>query len=225
MVLKIKGYTAEYIKRMAKSIKKAESITHAEALEKASINCGFHSWKNFQNQLKNVASIQRQETVKTLNKDPYRNLIVAAVNELLQQKKINFDVDKEQPGKAGDMDGHFLTKLFGQHCAILWREISYQELIITVWWKYDHSKNPQANLTGNERENFNDTPLADKRHYKKFVGAVVYGWLERLTDNYLMGNDSEHIGKYYVRKGEKIKLEELPFVKPEGYQADGKFYH
>lgn len=225
MVLKIKGYTAEYIKRMAKSIKKAEGTTHSEALEKASINCGFHSWKNFQNQLKKVVSIQKQETVKSLNKDPYRNLIVAAINELLLQKKINFDVDKEKPGKAGDMDGHFLTKLFGQNCAILWREISYQELMITVWWKYDHSKNPQANLTGNERENFNDTPLADKRHYKKFVGAVVYGWLERLTDHYLMGKDSEHIGKYYVRKGEKIKLEELPFVKPEGYQADGKFYH
>ena len=220
MVQKIKGYTADYIKRMAKSIKKAEGTTHTEALEKASINCGFHSWKNFQNELKKVASIRRQETVKSLNKDPYRNLIVAAINELLQQKKINFNVDKEQPGKAGDMDGHFFTKLFGQNCVILWREVSYQELMITVWWKYDHSKNPEANGA----ESFYDTPSADKRHYKKFAGTVVYGWLERLTEHYLMGKDSGNIGKFYVRQGEKIELENLPFIKPEGFQAEGKFY-
>ncbi len=224
MVLKIKGYTAEYIKRMAKSIKNAENITHTEALEKASLNCGFHSWKNFQNELKRAVSVQRKETVKSLNKDPYRNLIVEAINELLKKEKINFNVDQEQLGKAGDMDGHLLTKLFGQNCAILWREISYQELIITVWWKYDHSKNPQADLEGNERESFNDTPLADKRHYKKFVGAVVYGWLERLTDHCLMGKDGENIGKYYVRQGAKMELENLPFVKPEGFKAEGKFY-
>lgn len=220
MVPKIKGYTADYIKRMAKSIKKAEGITQTDALERASINCGFHSWKNFQNELKKVVAIQRQETVKSLNKDPYRNLIVAAINELLEQKKINFDVDKEQPGKAGDMDGHFLTKLFGQNCAILWREISYQEIMITVWWKYDHLKNPEAN--GAER--FYDTPSADKRHYKKFVGAVVYGWLERLTEHYLMGKDGENIGKFYVRTGEKAELENLPFTPPKGFQAEGKFY-
>lgn len=224
MVPKIKGYTADYIKHMARSIKKSQGITHIQALEQASKQCGFHSWKNFQNGLKKVVKVQSQESVKSLNKNPYRNLIVMAINELLQQKKINFNVDKEQPGKAGDMDGYLLTKLCGQNCAILWREISYQELMITVWWKYDHSKNPQANLTGNERENFNDTPLADKKHYKKFVGAVVYGWLERLTEHYLMGKDSENIGKFYVRQGEKTELENLQFVKPEGFKAEGKFY-
>ena len=39
-----------------------------------------------------------------------------------------------------------------------------------------------------------------------------------------MGKDGENIGKFYVRQGEKIELENLPFVKSEGFQAEGKFY-
>ena len=152
--------------------------------------------------------------------NPYRNLLVLAVNTLLDKRLISLD------GQSTDNeDGHTLIELFDYPSVVIWRSVSYDELEISVWWKYNHEKHPQANLNGNARENFrSSTPLADKAHYKKFVGVVASGWLERRTGKYLMGKKNEGLLKEYTRRGEKEELEKLPLQKPKGFEIEGKFY-
>lgn len=229
---KLNGHTGDYIKRQAKKIKKQDGLTYLEALEKASINAGFNNWKHFINTDKTISEretavnssqpglpqIAQATSQKSFN--PFRNLLVSAVNVLLDKHLISLD------GQSADNeDGHTFVELLGYPSVVIWRSISYDELEISVWWKYNHELHPQANLNGNARENFNSsTPLADKSHYKKFVGVVTSGWLERRTGKYLMGDGGEAILKHYTRRGEKQELEKLPFQKPIGFKSDGKFY-
>jgi hypothetical protein len=46
---KANGHTEEFIKRRAKAIKKADGITHHEALDKAAAESGFTNWNGFLN--------------------------------------------------------------------------------------------------------------------------------------------------------------------------------
>ncbi|KXH84934.1 hypothetical protein [Chryseobacterium kwangjuense] len=227
MEKKVNGHTADYIKRIAKSLKKNQNISHHEALELASKQNGFHGWKHFQNLLNksDVATIVNlrteinQESLKSTN--PYRNLLVAGLNEILKQNKDFLHIDKNKH----DDEGHIFVELFGYRSVVIWREISYGEISLAVWWKYDHAKHPQANLTGNGRENFRSTsPLANIAHYKKFVGVVVHGWVERETGKYIQGSGGDYITREYSRRGEKAELDKLPCVKPNGFKTEGIFF-
>jgi len=231
---KLIGHTGDYIKRQAKKIKKQDGLTYLQALDKASINAGFNNWKHFINTGKAKTISNREtaedslqpglsqisETTSPKLFNPYRNLLVSAVNVLLDKRLISLDNQS-----ADNEDGHVFVDLFGYPSVVIWTSISYDELEISVWWKYNHELHPQANLSGNARENFNgSTPLADKSHYIKFVGVVTSGWLERRTGKYLMGDGSKYIRKLYTRRGEKGELEKLPFEKPIGFKSEGKFY-
>jgi hypothetical protein len=155
--------------------------------------------------------------------NPYRKLLVAAINELLKNNLISL---KDQ-GKAlpEEERGHHFVQLFGFPSVILWQDIGFEELRISVWWKYNHKLHPQANLTGNARENSNgSSPLANRVHYKKFVGVVASIWLERKTGNYIQGKKNEAIFDMYTRNGEKAALEKLPLQKPEGFKIEGKIH-
>ncbi|MDN4011426.1 hypothetical protein QX233_03020 [Chryseobacterium gambrini] len=226
MEKKVNGHTADYIKRIAKSIKKNQNISHHEALELASKQNGFHSWKHFQNLLNKsettslVYSMEVQQSNLKPN-DPYRNLLIAGLNALLKQKKdlLQFDKDKKEE------EGYIFAELFGFQSVVIWREISFGEISLAVWWKYDHSKHPYGNLTRNGQENFRDScPMANKTDYKNFVGVVVHGWVERATGKYIQGSGGNSIIRKYVRRGEKSELEKLPAVKPNGFQTEGKFF-
>jgi hypothetical protein len=154
--------------------------------------------------------------------DPYRNLMVAALNKLIEENHISLAFDGTN--KVNEK-GHVFVELFNQNSVILWRNIGFGELQISVWWKYDHSKHPQANLEGNERENFNSAkPLARKIHYRKFVGIVASCWLERKTSKHIQGKNREHISVHYSRRGELDVLKELPAQKPIGFEISGKFF-
>lgn len=215
---KVNGHTGDFIKRQAKKIKKQENISYVRALEKASINAGFKNWKHFLNANKDANQTKPATNQKKVN--PYRNLLVAGINILLDKGLISLE-----HSPTDNEDGHTFVDLLGYPSVIIWRSISYDELEISVWWKYNHELHPQAKLSGNARESFNSsTPLADKAHYKKFVGAVVSGWFERRTGKYLMGKDKEAILRNYTRRGEKEELENLPLEKPKGFKAEGKFY-
>src|SRR5690606_10627586 len=177
---KVNGHTGDFIKRQAKKIKKQENISYVRALEKASINAGFKNWKHFLNANKDANQTKPATNQKKVN--PYRNLLVAGINILLDKGLISLE-----HSPTDNEDGHTFVDLLGYPSVIIWRSISYDELEISVWWKYNHELHPQAKLSGNARESFNSsTPLADKAHYKKFVGAVVSGWFERRTGKYLM---------------------------------------
>lgn len=235
---KINGHTGDFIKRQAKKIAKEQNIPHHQALEQAAINAGFSNWNHFVNASKETPiPVQHGKPDKLQmghsgasdlvglpsKMNPYRNLFVAAINELLKNNLISLkDQGKVLPEKE---KGHHFIQLFGFPSVILWQDIGFEELRISVWWKYDHSLHPQANLTGNARENFNtSSPLANRVHYKKFVGVVASVWLERKTGNYIQGKNNEAIFDVYTRSGEKAALEKLPLQKPEGFKIEGKFY-
>lgn len=229
------NHSESHLKRQAKKIKKQQNITHIQALDIAAIEAGFTNFKNFQN------SITRENALKPsiVNKgditskklkltpvkkiDPYRNLLVAGVNELLKRKLISL----HSPGNLHENDekGHIFAEVFGYPSVIKWRYIGFGELEIAVWWKYDHSRHPQAELQGRSRESFNNTsPLARRELYKNFVGVTITGWLERQKGKHLMGKDRERFVDVYTRKGEKSELEKIPSQKPLGFEAEGKFY-
>lgn len=231
---KINGHTSDFLKRQAKKIVKQQNIPHYQALEKAAINAGFDNWKHFLNlskdtslsvqKIKNrkleLSSSEKSQSFKKIN--PYRNLLVAAINELLKNDLISLDSNTDNKSKK---DRHSFVTLLGFPSVIIWHDAGYEELKISVWWKYDHSNHPQANLTGNSRENFNLTsPLAKRQHYKKFVGILASGWLERKTGKYIQGKNNESIFDVYTRNGEKAALEKLPVQKPNNFEIEGKFY-
>lgn len=231
---KINGHTSDFLKRQAKKIVKQQSIPHYQALEKVAIDAGFDNWKHFINLSKhksleiqkikngklNLTSSKKLSTCKKIN--CYRNLLVAAINELLKNELISLNSDDDNKLKK---DGHSFVTLLGFPSVVLWQDIGYEEIRISVWWKYDHSNHPQSNLTGNSRENFTlPSPLAKRQHYKKFVGIVVSGWLERKTGKYIQGKNNESIFDVYTRSGEKTELEKLPVQKPNNFEIEGKFY-
>ncbi len=229
------GHTESYLKRQAKKIKKEQNITHIQALDVAAVQSGFTNFKNFQNSIirdnaiKNHTADTRENTNKNSQLkgrkklDPYRNLLVAGINELLKKNLISLN-SPENPN-ANDQKGHVFAEVLEYPSVIKWREIGFGELEISVWWKYDHSKHPQAELSGRSRESFNSTsPLARRELFPKFVGVTVTGWLERQKGKHLMGKDRERFVDVYTRKGEKSELEKMPSQKPTGFEAEGKFY-
>ncbi len=153
-------------------------------------------------------------------RNPYRNLLVGAVNALIEENHISLKLDKEK-----DEQGYIFHNLFGYNSVIIWRNIEFGELHISVWWKYNHDKHPQANLKGIEKECFGlSKPLANRSHYRKFVGVVASCWLERKKGKYIQGTNERCIFDIYTRKGELKSLKELPILKPKGYKVSGSFH-
>lgn len=151
----------------------------------------------------------------------HRKLLILAINQLLEKGMIRFDYTEEESRGEG---GYITTSIAGETSIINWDPIGSGELRISVWWKFDIGKHPQANLSGAQKEQFRGaSPLAKSQHYPKFVGATASGWLERQSGHYLMGKGSESIFEKYLRKGEKPVLEMLPTPVPNGYKAEGKF--
>ncbi len=217
------------LKRLAKKLKKEKGLAHHEALDQTAKELGFNNWKHLvskscSDDLKNSPfkkPIISKESLEKLQKDPYRNLLIAAINELVIHKHISLTISEEM---EVNVKGYIFTTLFNENSVIIWRDIGFGELQISVWWKYDHSKHPQANLNGNYQENFNSaTPLAKKVHFKKFVGVTVSCWLERKTGKYIQGENLERIFAVYTRKGEIVELKKMPYVNPIGYKASGPF--
>ncbi len=229
------SHTEDYLKRQAKKIKKEQNITHMQALEIAAVQAGFTNFKNFQNSITRDNAL-KPRTIDTGNLtskklkltagkklDPYRNLLVAGVNELLKRKLISLNSPENL--NTNDEKGHVFAEVFGYPSVIRWRDIGFGELEISVWWKYDHNRHPQAELAGRSRESFSNTsPLARRELYKNFVGVTITGWLERQKGKHLMGKDKERFVDVYTRKGEKSQLEKMSYQKPAGYEAEGKFY-
>lgn len=235
MKQEIKNNTDAYVKRQAKKIKKEQDITHIQALDLAAMKAGFANFKNFQNNLKTGnASNRNSKDDKVISKDrnpflqkkvldPYRNLLVAGINELLKNKLISLESSENK--HTNDEKGHFFADVLGFPSVVKWRDISFGELEISVWWKYDHSKHPQAEHTGRSRENFNNTsPLARRELFKNFVGVTVTGWFERDKGKHLMGENRECFVDIYTRKGEKSALEKIPTQLASGFAPEGKLY-
>jgi len=154
--------------------------------------------------------------------DPMRNLMVLGTNELLSRGLIELAGDSTE---NRDDRGYVMVDIAGKPSVVLWQNSGYEELRISVWWNYDHNKHPQANLTGNSREEFRTArPLAKKSHYPKFVGACVSGWMERKKGKHLQGFGRDHLFEIYIRRGVLDELRAIPLARPDGYNASGQFY-
>jgi hypothetical protein len=154
----------------------------------------------------------------------HRKLLIFAVNELLARKLISL-APSGSDLKNEEEHGHVLLDLCGYPAAINWNNIGFDELRVSVWWKYDHSRHPQADFTGNSRERFRTSrPLAKRQHYARFVGATVSGWLERKTGAFLEGRGSDKLYDVYTRQGEREALVGLPEPVPAGFGAEGRFF-
>lgn len=154
---------------------------------------------------------------------PHRKLLIVGINELLSRDLITLETKESDIEKQNDK-GHIFVEIAGHPSVILWEDIGFDEFRVSVWWKYNHDKHPQANLAGNARENFRTSePLAKRSQYRNFVGVTVSGWLERRTGKYLMGKGRRGLTGLYTRKDDKLELEKLPIPKPNGYLPEGKF--
>jgi hypothetical protein len=148
----------------------------------------------------------------------HRKLLVLGFNELLAQNLVSLNDE-------GDSRGHIMARIGGEDAVLLWQTIGFEEIRISVWWKFDYSKHPQAQLDGPYRESFNGaSPLAKSQHYSKFVGATVSGWLERKTGKYLMGKNAEGLFETYMRRGEREVVDAIPNPVPNGFKMEGKFF-
>lgn len=153
----------------------------------------------------------------------HRKLLILGLNEAIQQGKISLSAPLEDA--PTDEKGHLFVDVHGFPSVVLWNSISVGELRVSVWWNYDHSRHPQAELSGDARESFRGSkPLAKRSHYLKFVGATASGWLERNTGTYLQGTGSQGVFDTYLRKDMREHLQAIPEPSPKGYSPEGKFF-
>jgi len=217
-----KIHNVDYLKRLAKKIKKEQNITHHQSLDLIAVNKGFNNWKHLVNKFKsnnnNVFGIVKTAPISLgVNKFPYKNLIILAVNKLIDENHISLnraDVNLESES------GHAFIDLFGEASVVLWIKGVENELLISVWWKYNKSQHPQANLKVGKIENYKiPEPLGKKYNYKNFVGVIASCWLTRTNGKFLQDTNQKNISNIYTRKGELSKLKEMPIQNPKGYGA------
>lgn len=146
-----------------------------------------------------------------------RKLLVLGLNYLIKRGLLSLD------GTGGE-SGHCEAMIAGRRSMLIWADAGFQELRLSVWWNYNHSRHPQANLLGNSREGFRTSqPLAKSHRYREFVGATVSGWVERERGKYLQGKGAKHLFDTYLRQGSKVVLDAAEDPRPTGYETEGKF--
>ncbi len=156
--------------------------------------------------------------------NPYRKLLVLGINKLLSEGLISLAATGAE--RRNDQEaGHVISYVAGAPTVISWSNVGHDELRVSVWWNYDESGHPQANMAGAFREQLQTSaPLAKRPHYPKFVGAVVSGSLERKTGPFLQGKGREGLFDLYVRRGDRAALDALADPKPKGFAAEGKVF-
>lgn len=152
-----------------------------------------------------------------------RRLLIIGINEAVKQGRLQLGY-RGLGITSSDDNGYIETEILGHKSIVRWSDGGHGELQVAVWWKYDHSRHPQANLTGPHQERFQfQKPLANPVHFPKFVGVIVGVWLERENGPYLQGYGRDYL-ETYIRRGERSAIEELPEIKPHGYKAEGPFH-
>lgn len=152
----------------------------------------------------------------------HRKLLVQSINELLERKLISIDYSNNEDGEYdGTERGHaFISSLFGYPSVVLWKNVGFQELRISVWWKYDYEIH-KSYLRDNQKETFESTLPINKKDFRKFLGVAATGYLERKDGKFLQGKGSLGITKIYTRKEENKELESLNAPQAISFNAEG----
>lgn len=135
---------------------------------------------------------------------PTRKLMVLAINELLDQGKISLTSSGE--------DGVIHCKLAGKPSSITYREISFDELSIVVWWDYEFAGRwpSQQNV---------------KEYMRKGrPGGTLVGWLERRTGPYVMGGKNNTLLCDVMRRDLRALLKEIPVPTANGFLPYGRMF-
>lgn len=149
-----------------------------------------------------------------------------AVNTLLERNAISLNAS-DTNHNSQDKAGYIFTDLAGKPSVINWFDAGFEELRISVWWDYDHSKHPQAYAdfpdSDSNKEKFRTTqPLAKPQHYPKFVGVTFSFYLERKAGKWIQGKEDKFKGfDRYIRRGIQDQLDALPDVFPNGFKVSG----
>lgn len=152
--------------------------------------------------------------------NPYRKLLVSAVNALLDRGEISLDSD--DVCSCVDFDrmcciGHSIKcEIFGCESVINYTHISFGEVRINIWWDFQGEEYNETLKT--------DTPVVRRSELKNHVAVCVGGWLERKTGKYLQGRKTEAVLMRYRRKGELSKLNQLKAPKCHGFAPEGQFF-
>ncbi|WP_261369111.1 hypothetical protein [Yersinia rohdei] len=145
------------------------------------------------------------------------NLIVIALNEAIRLGKIDLNGTSGESSKQ--KNAYFTMVIGGKQTVVNWLDIGCDELRLSVWWDYDHSRHPQQTS-----EKFQcSRPIAKHEKLVKFVGACASCWLERQTGKYIMGKNGDALFETYVRRTSAIELNSLPSEPPMGYEISGRY--
>ena len=219
------GLSISVAKKDARGLKKQNpNLTHIQALDIICKKNGYdRGWNEF------MASVLAVPTYSGSD-NPHRNLLVTAINYILQKGLVSLNAPNDYHNKKAGLgrrkeEGHTITQIDGRETAINWIDIGHEEIRISVWWDYDHSKHPQANSQGNSKERFHcSSPLAKKSRFKDFVGVTCSGWIERQEGKYLQGSGKDKLFGVYTRKENLEPLMAIKKAIPIGFKSEGYFH-
>ncbi len=147
----------------------------------------------------------------------HRKLLAEGLGQAIDQGLISIEAPKDD-GYTNE-SGRALLSIAGRPSMFIWESIGHGELKISIWWDYDHSKNPAA-----DRECFSTSgPLAKKARYPEFVGAIASAHLERKTGLYIQGYGPEGMFDTYFRRGERDIIDRFATLRPEAFRSEGEF--
>ena len=145
------------------------------------------------------------------------NLVVAAINMLIDRSLITWSPIHLLPPEHG----HIAVELAGQPSAIVWHDVGYGELSISVWWKFDYEV--YSRLTSSIASFATTMPAVSRAKYSQFVGATASIWFERKDGFFIQGTPAR-LFDVYTRKGVEKELSELPWEEPRGFKISGNYY-
>jgi hypothetical protein len=147
----------------------------------------------------------------------HRKLLAEGLSQAIAQGLISIEAPDDD-GYTNE-SGHAMFGVAGRPSVFIWESIGHGELKISIWWDYDHSKNPAAS-----RECFSTVgPLAKKARYPEFIGAIASAHLERKTGSYIQGYGREGMFDTYLRRGERDIIDSFATLRPNAFRAEGEF--
>lgn len=147
----------------------------------------------------------------------HRKLLAEGLRQVIAMGLISIEAP-EGDGYTNE-SGYAHIVVAGRPSIFAWQSIGFGELKISIWWDYDHSKNPAAS-----RECFSTSgPLASKSRYPEFVGAIASAHLERKTGSYIQGYGPEGMFDTYLRRGEREIIDKFATLRPKAFRSEGEF--
>lgn len=148
--------------------------------------------------------------------DCLRKVIAEGLSQAINKGLISIKVP-EGSGYA-DECGRVNVVIGGRQSVLIWKSMGHGELRVTVWWDYDHDKNPAGC-----RERFSTGgPLAKSSRYPEFVGAMASACLERKTGCYIQGWGRDGIIDTYLRRGAKEVIDRMLVAQPTAFFCEGE---